>query len=101
MGRVAASDEMLCACACGDTGLRVRRRPRDNASTEVTVFHVAAVAVQDTFLTRPDCAGAVAQLLVSTGPALSLPGRLCIVGAVAVQKSLWFSTPTGETSRWI
>ena len=63
---------------------RPRRRPRHTASAEGGVFLVAVVAIQTT-LTPPKYADAVALLLASIGPVWSLPGRLCIVGAVAVQ----------------
>ena len=58
--------------------------PRHKASTEGAVFIVAVVAVQ-TFLTAPKYADAIPQLLASSGPATSLPGCLCMGGAVAVQ----------------
>ena len=56
MRRMASSDGNICARE--DAGLRPRKRPRHEASTEGTVFLVAVVGVQ-TYLTQPKYADAV------------------------------------------
>ena len=102
---MASSDEILCSGE--DECLRPRRRPQHGAQTEGGIFVVGVLAVQ-TSLTPPGYAGVVARLLVYVGPAPSLPGRLCVVGALAVQWlsverivvwSWWPSTLLGGTRR--
>ena len=79
---MASSDEILCASE--DECLHPRRKESHGARTEGAIFVVGVVAVQ-TFLTPPRYANTVARLLVSTEPLPSLPGRLCVVGAIAIQ----------------
>ena len=73
--------------SCAPAKTQVSDREGDHGTQPVpkeVFFLVAVVAIQTT-LTPPKYADAVALLLASIGPAWSLPGRLCIVGAVAVQ----------------
>ena len=90
---MALSDEILCARE--DECLHPRRRESHRARTEGSIFVVGVVAVQ-TFLTPPRCANNAARLLASTEPSSSLPGLLCVVGAIAIQ---WRLVDRSDTKR--